>query len=548
MKHLGFFAFFFIFVTTAIYQDAAPEGRWEGEIEIAERPIILSVDFDEKQGWLSTVGTKAFPLSDLTSEAGEIHFKLRLGMEVVSVRAMAEAKRLRGTAVFANLQGRVLAQGKFLLGRITELPAVGSREEAWRQDFDVALSRFLPYDRTFSDTARIEFRQRIERLKNSVARRSDAELMVELARAVALSRNAHTRLYLVRNRTEVRRLPIRVWWFRDGLYVVRATDNYKELLGCQVEEIGETKVATAAEKVSGIKPGNASWQWYMSAYMLTSPEILAGSQIIANAERIPLELRCSGKKTNRAVVPLPLHKSSAPAESWWDLSPFAKRNESTPLSTLAPETAPLYLRKPDVHYWFEYLPQRRILYFQYNRSQEMKDGQSLKDFSQELLRAADQGNVFALVVDLRFNTGGNANLATPIMKSLQEKLTGKSVFVITGRATFSAGITHAAQWKRWSAKVVGEHVGDELDFWAEGGNVELPNSKLTVHYSNGFHCYSRRDYLERKPYFLDLDVDTLAPDFPVETTWAEYLSGRDPAMELIEGEIARHASKGPGKN
>jgi hypothetical protein len=339
-----------------------------------------------------------------------------------------------------------------------------------------------------------------------------------------------------------------VWWFRDGFHVVRATDEYKQLLGCRVEKIGETKIAAAAKKVSGIMPGNASWQRYMSSYMLTSPEILGGSKIIADAERIPFELRCLGKKTKRVILPLPLNKSSAPVEAWWDLSPSAKRNDSTPLSALAPEGAPLYLRKPDVHYWFEYLPQQRVLYLQYNRSQEMKDGQSLKDFGQELLRAAGRNDVEALVVDLRFNTGGNLNLATPIMKSLQEKLREKKVFVITGPATFSAGISHAAQWKQWGANVVGEHVADELDMWAEGGNVELPNSKLTVHYSNGFHGYSRREYSERKPYFLDLDVDTLAPDFPVETTWAEYSSGRDPAMELIEREIARHASKAPRKN
>ena len=139
----------------------------------------------------------------------------------MSVRAIPEPKGLRGTAVFAICREELLAQGKFLLRRIDELPVVHSREEAWRQDFDVALSRFLPYDRSFSDAARTEFRQRIQRLKDSVARRSDAELMVELARAVALSRNAHTRLYLVRNRTEVRRLPIRVWWFRDGFHVAR---------------------------------------------------------------------------------------------------------------------------------------------------------------------------------------------------------------------------------------------------------------------------------------------------------------------------------------
>jgi len=105
-----------------------------------------------------------------------------------------EAEGLRGTAAFADLQGKVLVQGEFLLPRVAALPTIHSRQQAWQQDFEVALLRFLPYDRSFSDAARIEFRQRIRHLKDSVARKSAAELMVELARAVAFSRNAHTRL------------------------------------------------------------------------------------------------------------------------------------------------------------------------------------------------------------------------------------------------------------------------------------------------------------------------------------------------------------------
>ena len=533
-------------VSTATPQQSTLKGRWEGAIEIAERPVILLVDFDEKQGWLSTVGAKAFPLSDLTSESGEIRFELRLGTEVVNVQARPNSIGLRGTAVFGDLQGGVLAQGRFLLRRIAELSVARSREEAWRQDFDVVLSRFLPFDRSFTDAARRRFRKRIQRLKDSVAGKSDAELMVELARGVALSRNAHTRLYLVRNRTEVRRLPISVWWFRDGIRVVRATAEYEKLLGCRVEKVGATN-AKAAETLQGVKAGNASWQRYMASYLLTSPEILAGSKLIADAERVPFEFRCSGTAAKRAVIPLPLQKTSAPVEAWWDLSPFAKRNESTPQSALAAERVPLYLQMPDVYYWSKYLPQQRILYFQYNRSQEMRDRQTLGDFGHELLRTAERSDVETLVVDLRFNTGGNAYLGTPIMKNLRETIAEKNVFVITGRATFSAGITHAAQWKQWGAKIVGEHAGDQLDWWAEGGNVELPNSKLTVHYSNGFHGYSKREYSDRQPYFFDLDVDTLAPDFPVVPTWAEYLAGRDSAMEVIQAEIARRASKRTGK-
>jgi hypothetical protein len=540
MKSLQAIALVFFFVTAATVQTSQASGlagRWEGEIQLPRRPLVVLVDFDVKQGSLGLTGSTVFPVNLLKPGGEEIQFELRLAKETISFRGAKVAEGLRGTATVGDLQG------PFLLRRLAETPPVHSREEAWRQDLDVVLTRFLPYDHSFSGAARAEARQRIQQLQASVARKSDAEIMVELARAIALSRNAHTRLYLVRNRTEVRRLPIRVWWFRDALHVVRATEEHRQLFGCQVEKIGGMKAAMAAWKVRGIKAGNESWQRYMSSYMLTSPEILVGSGVVEQIEKIPFELRCSGKKVKRILGPLPLRKSSESVEAWWDLSPFAKRNASTPLSALSAESAPLYLRKPDVNYWFEPLPQSRILYFQYNRSQEMKDGPSLADFGRDLLAAAGRSDVEALVVDLRFNTGGNLDLATPLMKSLHEKLAGKKVFVITGRATFSAGISHTAQWKQWGAKIVGEPVGDELDTWSEGGNVELPHSKLTVHYANGFHGYSKRDYPERKPYFLDLDVDTLEPDVRVEPTWMDYRSGRDPAMEWIEGEMEKGRSR-----
>lgn len=72
---------------------------------------------------------------------------------------------------------------------------------------------------------------------------------------------------------------------------------------------------------------------------------------------------------------------------------------------------------------------------------------------------------------------------------------------------------------------------DHLDLWSEGGNLLLPNSKLTVHYANGFHAYSQRDYPVFKPYFADLNVATLAPDVRIEMTWADYLAGRDPLFD-----------------
>ena len=70
--------------------------------------------------------------------------------------------------------------------------------------------------------------------------------------------------------------------------------------------------------------------------------------------------------------------------------------------------------------------------------------------------------------------------------------------------------------------------------WSEGGNVVLPNTGLTLHYANGFHSYSPREYPAFRQYnYPDLSVSEVGPDVPVETGLVQYLAGRDPAMEAI---------------
>ena len=154
-------------------------------------------------------------------------------------------------------------------------------------------------------------------------------------------------------------------------------------------------------------------------------------------------------------------------------------------------------------------------------------------FVSQLADAVKRNPPKAFIVDLRFNTGGDLNLATPLVNTIAPLLRGIQVFVLTGRATFSAGITHAAQWKQRGAALIGEPVGDGLDFWSEGGNLLLPHSQLAVHYTNGFHKCSQREYPSLKPYYFELQVGSLAPDAVVETTWDDYKAGRDPLYAAV---------------
>jgi hypothetical protein len=227
------------------------------------------------------------------------------------------------------------------------------------------------------------------------------------------------------------------------------------------------------------------------------------------------------------LAPLPLARTDEPTEAWWDLSPLHPGRDGPWASALAVDSArlPLYLRAPARNYWYEYQPKSRVMYVQYNRSQNEPGspfGETANAFGARLLGEIARRNPRKLVVDLRFNTGGNLQLADSMFRAiaaLPMSAERGRLFVITGRATFSAGVTHVAMLRQLTrAVLIGERPGEGLDFWAEGGNYILPHSRLSMHYANGFHSYST----------FDLSVsagDRLGMDRVVEGTFAEYRGG-----------------------
>jgi hypothetical protein len=514
-------------------ETAAPSsgGEWEGLIAFTRAPWVLHINFDSKTAGVDQWGATAFPMQNLRLEKSRVSFAVSSNSDRLSFDGKIETFDLVGDVLRSDGSMATVS-----LHRLPRLPKPSTREEAWQQDIDAALNRFLLYDRSFSTTARDEFRSALRTLHGSLPRMSDEQVIVRLSQAVALSHNAHTRLYLLRMQTVLRRYPIRVWWFTDGLYVVKTTAPYRKALGCRLLAIGDHDVQTVRARVSSLFSGNKSWAEYMSVYYMTSPEILYGLGLIQDMERAQFRFdNCKAGRLAFTVKPLPLRKSTKAVEAWWDLSPKHRSDAAEFLHALRNiHAVPLYLRHPDEYYWFEYLPTENAVYFQYNKSLDLPGGAPFTKFSANLLKFIDQHHPRHLVLDLRFNTGGDLNIASPLMEALHERMRDKPVFVITGRATFSAGLYHAARWKQWGAAVfVGEPPGDNLDFWAEGGDLVLPNSHLALRYSNGFHKYSAADYPNLKPYFMQLNVSSMEPNVPIRCSARDYLAGRDRVMAYV---------------
>lgn len=409
-----------------------------------------------------------------------------------------------------------------------ELPM--DRVTGWRGDIAVIREQFMQRDRSYAEDERAAALTILDRLDANVSTLSDREIVASFAQVAAASGNAHTRAYLLRNRGWWRRYPIRIWPFADGWRVVSAQPGYETLLGVRLTHIGGKPIEEAAEAVRPLFAGNDAWARYMATYSLTSPDALLGTHVI-ETDTIAFAGEGEYGAVSVQVAPMPLVRRDGPEESWWFLAPREGWRH-----VLEGRAAPTFLADPMRNYLM-----RRCggdtLYVQFFRAQNAED-ESVRDFGERVLAEIAANPPRRLVVDLRFNTGGNLQLAQPLFTALAETpiaQSGRGFYMISGINTFSAGITPMAHMRQ-DARVtlVGEGPGDELDYWSEGGNVPLPYSGIMMHFADRMHTYSRVAY-DLPPSWRDLnfEVDSVEPDVRTRWRWRDYLAGRDPSMEAI---------------
>jgi hypothetical protein len=156
-----------------------------------------------------------------------------------------------------------------------------------------------------------------------------------------------------------------------------------------------------------------------------------------------------------------------------------------------PDTAaaplPLYLSNCGATYWFDYLPDHHVVYFQFNSVAD-DPAEPLEAFCGRLFDLIDANPVDKLVIDLRWNRGGDTFLVLPLLHRLigcgKVNQRGR-LFVIIGRNTFSAAQNTATFIERHTNAVnVGEPTGSRPNFVGETTTFQLPYSKLVVNVSD----------------------------------------------------------------
>jgi hypothetical protein len=187
---------------------------------------------------------------------------------------------------------------------------------------------------------------------------------------------------------------------------------------------------------------------------------------------------------------------------------------------------PLYLRNSDTPYWFEYLPAEAVVYFQFNSVRD-EPLEPIPAFCERLFTFIDSHQVSKLVIDLRWNGGGNTDLVQPMLHRLIgcTKINQRGcLYVIIGRGTFSAAQNTATAIEReTNAIFVGEPSGSRPNFIGETIPFTLPYSQAIVNVAD---LYWQTSWpTDHRPW--------IAPELYAPPSFESYSQNRDPAMEAI---------------
>ncbi len=343
----------------------------------------------------------------------------------------------------------------------------------FRQDLTYLQKQLPKLDKSMTSEAVELFNARIDSLITRANTLSYSEFAMEVQRAVAVADNAHTHTF-----ANLTVLPIGLQWFADGLYIITATSEHADLLGARLLLIGTMTPDALLTRLDDYIGGTKEWVRVVSIYYLRSPEALKGIGAIDDDARVQLTLVLpDGRQIRRILEALP---------------PDYESEEGNIVPLLHDrERLPLYLWYPEVNTFWEWVPELDALYIQINTNRYT----SLVRYLDRVLAVARNSRPRHAIVDLRFNSGGNYTYTTEFAKGLPDAIAqdGK-IFIITGNHTFSAGIATAALLKYYAADraiIVGDYIGDRLQFWAGGGILTLPKSGLRVVYAHIYHDWER---------------------------------------------------------
>ncbi len=363
---------------------------------------------------------------------------------------------------------------------------------------------------------RSELASAVDKLQARLPELRTEGILVELMRLASLpgrdGRDGHTGLWPFQSALEVHMLPLHVYLFDDGVFIVDADEA--TLVGRELVQIGGLSIDKVLELVRPlvfVQDNQYGQERYMPLYAMMV-EVLAALGVAEAGEPVRVVTRGSDGA-------LATHQLEGLSVSEYH--------------RLFPKPAKLPVRRRVLslqrhlshHFWFTELESRRAMYFQYNSVQKLNEPwEPMWAFVERLGRALDASAAERLIVDLRHNGGGNNQTYGDLLSLLEHSRFNQPgrLWVLMGRVTYSAAGDFVTELEnRTHARFVGEPTGSSPNAFGDAEVVVLPRSCVEVEVATRF-------WETAGPNDTRLWHE---PDAWVGLKSTDFFADRDPALE-----------------
>ncbi|MEO0881532.1 MAG: hypothetical protein AAFY34_02255 [Pseudomonadota bacterium] len=418
-----------------------------------------------------------------------------------------------------------------------------SEADARRQDLDYLLN--LPtVDKSFSAEETATFMDYVASLQTIAGDMTKAEFAMAIARGAALSENGHTNVYRGDLLEGLSSLPVRFFWFGDGLHIVRTRSDHQDLMGARIISYDGYSPEYLADQLDPYFGGNEAFLRFNTPSFLASPGAMHAIGLAQSPDQISLLVEHADGREE--LIALPVEAVSTPVISPDDAAlPMLLRRETESSNAWTPpqldhELGAHYGRYPDQLHWTDELPgdgfyiRMRLILDQ--------DERKLSGWLADLAKQLEADPADYLVIDMRSAFGGDYTKARKFAQGVRDYVKPDgNIYLLSDGGTFSAAIvTHAFVLEAAGDQgvVVGTEVGDFAQFWAEGGAaLKLPNSGHRIWVTTGYHDWEHGCTDWGDCFWLNIifgvAAGPLGPDIIAPLTYADYAQGMDTTLQAV---------------
>src|SRR5262245_4716395 len=232
---------------------------------------------------------------------------------------------------------------------------------AWRADLDrIATELPARHPNAFHRMTRASWDSAVTDIRGRLPVLTRNQAVVSFMQLVALVHDGHTAINPMFDPSlGFRYYPLELYAYDDGLFVRSASPAHAALVGAKVVKIGRVSADAALAAAGTTIPSENEWWvrgWAPERVMV--PEVLDGLGLCDDMEKLPVVVERNGKQQTVVLAPAGTFKPNG-----HDPRALADHTGWTELKGTG--ELPLWRRRPQDFYWFEYQASQKTLYVCY---------------------------------------------------------------------------------------------------------------------------------------------------------------------------------------